>query len=412
MADPKTLPQSHLGLAAQTSQAEPPAGSHTGSENLSQNRPGQVGRPSQAELLTGSGAGSKTPTLAHIARLTGVSRWVAGQVINGGRGNSRVSPEVAQRILQTARELGYRPNLAARLLRGQRSHVLGLLVASAGDPLTSFLVQYLNYEAIKLGCHTLISNTLGRGGVGQRQFNYYVEEFAQRRVDGVFCLVHNWLPRDRQALLARHPNTVFFEPPDVPGAAYVGIDRRAAVQLAVRHLAARARQRIGLAVMTRTRAACQARLQGFELELTACGQAFDAQRVFVGEEHGIRFPSHNRRTRKWEFPWQRMDAAIEALVVRQKVDAIVAHDDYWAAALIKAMRRRGIRVPDDVAVVGYLNHYLADWGDPPLTTIDPRHRVVARIMARMLETMAAGGEVATDRRAVLIRPRLIVREST
>jgi len=356
--------------------------------------------------------GHRPPNLSDVARQAGVSRWVAGQVINGGRGNSRVSEEVAQRIRLAARELGYQPNRAARLLLGQRSHIFGLLVASAGDPLTSFLVQYLNHESVKLGCHTLISNTMGRGELGQRQFNYYVEEFAQQRVDGVFCLIHPWLARDRQGLLARHPNTVFFESPGIPNAAYVTIDREAAVRLAVRHLIARGRQRIGLAVMTRSRPACLARRCGYALELAAHGLAVDEHLIAFGEDHGIRFAQHNRVTRQWEFPVERMDRLVEGLVRNQGVDAIVAHDDYWAAALVKRMRCLGIHVPDDVAVVGYLHPYLADWVDPALTTLDPRHRVVARTMVRMLETMVSGGTLPDDRRVAILRPRLIVREST
>ena len=354
----------------------------------------------------------KPPTLSDVARLAGVSRWVAGQVINGGRGNSRVSADVAERLWKAAAELGYRPNLAARVLRGDRSHVFGLLVASAGDPLRSFLVQYLNLEAIKLGCHTLIGNTMGRGRIGQRQFNFQVEEFAQQRVDGVLCAVHTWLDRDRQALLARHPNTVFFEPPGIAGAAWVDIDRQAAVRLAVRHLFERGRQAIGLAVATRSRPECLARREGYAAELAACGRAVDEPRIVVGADHGIGFAVHNRRTRKWEFPFERMDAVIDVLVGQQNVDAIVAPDDYWAAALVKRLRHRGLRVPDDVAVVGYLNHYLADWVDPALTTIDPRHHVAARIMVRMLETMVSGGVLPAERRTVVLRPRLIVREST
>lgn len=355
---------------------------------------------------------NRPPTLSDIAEMAGVSRWVAGQVINGGRGNSRVRSEVAERIRQAARHLAYQPNRAARLLLGQRSRIFGLLVASAGDPLTSFLVQYLNHESVKIGCHTLISNTMGHGQIGQRQFNYYVEEFAQQRVDGVLCLVHPWLARDRQGLLDRHPNTVFFEPPGIAEAAYVTTDREAAARLAVRHLVGRGRRRIGLVVMSRTRPTCVARRCGYALELATGGLAVDERLMLFGEDYGLCFAAHNRVTRKWEYPAERIDGLIDALVGDQKADAIIAHDDYMAAALIKRLRRRGIRVPDDVALIGYLNHYLADWTDPALTTIDPRHRVTARAMVRILEKLVLGEALSEDARTVKIRPRLIVREST
>jgi DNA-binding LacI/PurR family transcriptional regulator len=68
-------------------------------------------------------------------------------------------------------------------------------------------------------------------------------------------------------------------------------------------------------------------------------------------------------------------------------------------------------VPADVAVVGYLNHYLADWTDPPLTTIDLSHAEAARQMIKMMERMIADGSLPSEERGVKIRPRLIVRES-
>ena len=84
---------------------------------------------------------------------------------------------------------------------------------------------------------------------------------------------------------------------------------------------------------------------------------------------------------------------------------------FWAATLIKRMRARGIRVPHDVAVVGYLNHYLADWSDPALTTVDLRHTVAAEVMVQMLERMVSEGPLSEVERVVKIKPKLIVRDS-
>ena len=350
-------------------------------------------------------------TLTDVGRLAGVSRVVAGHVINGSNGNSRVSPATADRVWLAARKLGYSPDYAAQALRGVRTRTFGLLVASAGDPLTAFLVQYLSSESAKIGCQTLVCNVFGRGPMGPRQFEYWIEELARRRVDGVFCAVHNWFPRDRSLLLKRHPNTVFYEDPDVPGAAYVGVDREAATRLAVRHLAGVGRRRIALGVMTASRPTHLARRRGYEEELRVQGLPVAEDLIFTGEQYGVTFPVHNRASRRWEFATARMDCLIDQLVRDQGADAIVAHDDYWAAALVKRLRLRGLSVPADVAIVGYLNHYLADWVDPALTTIDPRHRVAARLMVRMLEKSIGGEKLPKDARALVIAPRLIVRES-
>jgi DNA-binding LacI/PurR family transcriptional regulator len=353
----------------------------------------------------------KRPTLSDVAQAAGVSRWVAGRVLNGGDSNIRCSKATELRIRQTARRLDYHPNLAARQLRGKRSYTLGLLVASAGDPLRSFLVQYLDAEAVKIGCHTLIANTIGNPAVGPDQFDHYVEEFDRRGVDGVFCAVHNWWPGDRAALVARHPKTVFYEDPGIPGAAHVAADRAEAARLAVRHLAGRGRRRIGLALMDSSRPGDVARRRGYEEELAAHRLALDERLIFDGRPHGAAYPWCNESTGKWEFPFVVIDRAVDALVRDGGADAIVAHDDFWAAALIKRIRARAVRVPQDVAVVGYLNHYLADWTDPALTTIDLCHERAARRMVEMLEHMIREGPLAEDERAVQIRPRLVLRES-
>jgi DNA-binding LacI/PurR family transcriptional regulator len=337
---------------------------------------------------------------------------VVGHVLNGGGGNCRVSKKTAIRIREVAKQLNYHPNHAAQLLLGKRSYTFGLLVSSAGDPLRSFLVQYLDAEAVKIGCHTFIGNTIGNPTVGPNQFEAYVREFSRRRVDGVFCAVHHWWPGDRARLLARHPHTVFYEDPGIPGSAYVTVDREAVVRMAVRHLAERGRKRIALAVMTLSRPTHLARRHGYEAELRAQNLPVEEGLIFNGEPYGVAFARCIETQCKWEFPRPVIDHAIEELICRGRADAIIAHDDYWAAELIKGLNSRRIRVPQDVAIVGYLNHYLADWTDPTLTTIDPHHLDAARQMVSILERMITEGPLPENERVVKITPQLVIREST
>lgn len=358
-----------------------------------------------------TGRPQKRVRLADVATATGVSRTVVGQVLNGGTGNSRVGDETANRIREVARSMDYRPNLAARQLRGKRTQTYGMLVASAGDPLRSFLVQYLDMEASEVGCHTIIGNTIGREE--PNHFAYYVDEFSRRGVDGVFCAVHDWFAGDRQALVSRHPNTVFYgRPSQLTEACYVDVDRALAVRLAVRHLVGQGRRRIGLALAGVTKATCQARLVGYTEELGEHGMQVDKRLIFSGENFGQVFAMHNESQLKWDYPAEVIGRCIDALVGEGRADAIVAHDDFWAATLIRIARSRGIRVPEDLAVVGYLNHYLADWTDPPLTTVDLQHATAAKSMVAMMERLIDNGPLAETERGVVIEPKLIVRGSS
>lgn len=352
------------------------------------------------------------PTLSDVARLAGVSRRSAGAVLNGVSGNTRVGIKTRDRVQEAAHLLKYYPNHAARTLRGKRSHVLGLLVASAGDPLRSFLVQYLDAEADQIGCNTVIANTWSFPKFGKKEFGRRVEELERRGTDGVLCAVHHWLGGDRAELLRRIPNTVFYEDPGIPGTTHVSVDRAEAVRLAVRHLAEKGRRRIALGIMSRSRPTHVARYEGYRAGLQSFDLPYREELVFDASPYGTVAATIDEATGLWSFPDHVIDALIESVVDKAKADAIIVHDDFWAAVLLKKLRARGIRVPDDIAVVGYLNHYLCDWIDPALTTIDLQHREAAHQMMLLLERMIDGDPLSEEERIVKIQPQLIVRDST
>lgn len=356
----------------------------------------------------------KKITLFDVAARAGVSRAVAGQVLNGGKGNTRYSDSSAEAVREAAKELGYQPNYAARQLRGEKSLTFGILVASAGDPLRSFLVQYLDAEAVKIGYRTLVGNTIGNEYVGPNQFEKQVNEFTRSGVDGVVCAVHNWFPGDRENLLIQHPNTIFYEDPRIEGATFVTVNRAEAVRLAVSHLIERGRRRIGLAVMSLGIPTGTARLAGYRDALSEAGVAFDESLVFDGAEHRLAFARFDESRLRWDFPNEVVEAAIDHLIRDGRADAIVAHDDFWAAELLRRLRARGLHVPGDVAVVGYSNHYLADWTDPPLTTVDPSQWTAARTIIRLLQERMEQPEMDNHRetQSYEIEPALVVRAST
>ncbi len=354
----------------------------------------------------------KRVRLADVAEAAGVSRAVAGQVLNGSKGNSRVAEKTAEKIWEVARRMNYQPNPAAQQLKGMRTRMFGTLVASAGDPLRSFLVQYLDTAAVKKGCHTIIGNTIGRMDVGPNQFDYYIEELARRGVDGVFCAVHNWFDGDRKLLVQQHPNTVFYEDVDVPGAHVVKANRYIAARLATRHLLERGRRRLGLVLSDLNRTSCEDRLRGYRDEHEAYGFETDEEMVFDAAKHGGAYPWHDTKTLTWTFPDEVVDIAIDQLVRDEGADALVCVDDFWGATLLRRLRARGVAVPAHVAVVGYLNHYLADWTDPPLTTIDTLQGAAAERMLEMMVQLVSRGPLPTEDRVVEITPKLIVRGST
>lgn len=346
--------------------------------------------------------------LVDIAQQAGVSVSVVGSVLNGGRGNSRVAQATAERILALAKQLNYRPSPTAQQLRGKRSNVFGLLVASAGDPLTSYLVEHLDEEIVKHGCQTLIGNT----AIAPDRFEACVDEFVTRGVDGIFCIVHSIFSGDRAKLLSRCPNTVFYCDPGVPSAAVVEVDQVAAGRLSAEHLLNSGRKKLGFAILDPAASYGAARIKGIKAALTAAGASHDSVAIYKGRRGSAGPIRPDERVLLWQTPAEVLDDVIDRLVLHERCEAIIAHNDFLASALLKQLRRRNIHVPRDVAIVGYLNHYLCEHVDPPLTTIDLRHHDAARAMVQMMEQLMDETESQPpDPRHALVRPSIVVRES-
>ena len=351
----------------------------------------------------------KSVRLVDIAREAGVSVSVVGNVLNGGRGNSRVAQATADRILALAQRLNYRPSPTAQQLRGKRSNVFGLLVASAGDPLTSYLVEHLDEEVVKHGCQTIIGNT----AVAPGRFDDCVDEMVPRGVDGIFCVVHSIFPGDRAKLLARCPNTVFYCDPGLSNATFVEVDQIAAGRTAADHLLASGRKRLGFALLDPASQAIKERVKGIKIALAKYGRAASDVAVCKGARGSSQPNRPDERSMDWHTPEDTLDRIIDELVIKHRVDGIIAHNDFIASALLKQLRKRGINVPGDVAVVGYLNHYLCEYVDPPLTSVDLCHHQVAKAMVQAVQEMIdeTQPESPRERRAISIEPKIVSRAS-
>ncbi len=357
---------------------------------------------------------TRRTTLRDVARAAHVSVPVAAVVLNGGPGNnSRASQQTARRIVTAAQRLNYQANPAARQLRGVRSYTFGLLVTSAGDPQRGMLVQQLDIEAVKRGYHTLIGNTIGGVHDQPDQFDYYVGELYRRRVDGVFCVVNPASPGDRAALVARHPHTVFYEDPGVRGAAFVAPDRRMAARLAVEHLAQRGRRRVGLAMIDLDWDFYRPRVEGHIEALRQLGMPDeDEGLVYVAAWREVCPDLADGVVESFDYLDMLAERVVADLVVARRADAIVTHDDYLAAALLRCLDRHGRSVPGDVAVMGCGDGMFAQWTTPPLSTINFRYADAATAMVHMLDRMIGGRKLAPDQRVAHIAPQLVARQST
>lgn len=347
-------------------------------------------------MKRGAARSGATVRLVDVAARAGVSPVTVAKVLNDSGGATvRVGAATRARVLAIADRLGYRPNRIAQQLRGARSRVLGVIVDSVHLELMARRLVALEDRARARGYRLLVGQARRNpSGVGD-----YLGDFVTRGVEAVVCLFDP-IPDGERTLrrLFRAPlpiPTVFHSRPLGPGGRCVRVDAADGMRQNVEHLLSRGRRRVGIALWNRKDQLALQRVVGYRRALEAAGVRFDPALVCWPLRPG---PEPTPET---------FEEIVDRLVVRQRVDAIAATNDQWAARLVQRLRARGYRVPDDVALTGYDNLEMCELLEPPLTTIDQEHEAYADAVVALALGEHAPGE--TER---VIRPRLVVRRSS
>jgi DNA-binding LacI/PurR family transcriptional regulator len=337
--------------------------------------------------------------LVDVAEKAGVSVALASVALRGGsRGTIRIDAGTAERIRGVARRMAYRPNMAAQRLKGRKNDVIGVLIGAESTPANHERLAAVDREAYKRGFRLMIGTFHGDG----RHAAEYIEDFLARGIDALICF-HNPLPPSDRAvkkLLAEAKALVFQTEPLIKGACCVDVDRADGIRQAVEYLHGRGRSRIGLALNCpgRKDPLMADRLRGYRAALADLGIPFDPALIWEGPGT---FPPTKALAGR----------TVEALVRKGGADALVASNDVWAIALIKALRARKLAVPGDVAVVGFDNLEAGALFDPALTSIDQNNAGFAAAAVELLIASLDGQRFPPERRTRVVRPRLVARES-
>jgi DNA-binding LacI/PurR family transcriptional regulator len=325
--------------------------------------------------------------MSDIAQQAQVSEATVSRVINDRPG---VSPETRQAVLTALDVLGYeRP---ARL-RKRSAGLVGLIVPELDNPIFPAFAQVIESTLAQQG-YTPVLCTQSPGGVTEDE---YVEMLLDRQVSGIVFV--SGLSADTTADHARYRRLLdrplpivlvngFAAGLEVP---FVSCDDRLAGDLAVTHLVALGHRRIGFVSGPQRFISTQRKLDGYR---TAMGRHLAETDGFVsltlfGVEGG--------------------EVAAERLLA-EGVTGIVCGSDLMALGAIRAARRRGLRVPRDVSVIGFDDSPLIAFTDPPLTTLRQPVTAMAVAAARCLVDEINGH--GAPHSEYLFRPELVVRDST
>jgi len=328
------------------------------------------------------------PTIKQVAARAGVSIKTVSRVING---SVYVSEAARRRVARAIAQLNYRPNALARGLVTGRSRSIGLVIADIANPFFPPMVRAIEDAAAARGYNVILCDTDEDADRERGAISVLLE----RKVDGLI-LSASRVPEAflRQLAVDRVPLVVVNRVVRHPRIAAVLVDSVAGGRLATEHLLAMGHRRIAYLAGPCASFSNRSRLRGYRQALARAGLPFDPDLVAGGATS--------------------LAAGREAMRVLLGLDrpptAVFAFDDLMALGALEELRRRGLRVPGDVAIVGFDDIDLAAFVDPPLTTVAQPKVEMGRLAATRLLDMVEGKSSAA-RRIVTLAPQLVVRHS-
>ncbi|MEV0622058.1 substrate-binding domain-containing protein [Nonomuraea sp. NPDC050404] len=328
------------------------------------------------------------PSIRRVAELAGVSATTVSHTLNGRR---PVAGETRRRVLRAIEELGYRPNTLARGLRTSRSQTIGLIIPDITNPFYPAVARGLQDVLGPAGYDQIISNTDGV----RRAERTAIEHMIARQVDGLaFAVFHTHAEHLLPAIEAGIPVVRLGGRQVQQGVDLIHSDDEGGAAEATRHLLGRGYRRIAFVCGPAAEGPAAERVAGYRAALADAG--LPADRALVAHTEFSRAGGARGVARLLELP--------------EPPDAVLCANDVMAIGALDVAARRGLRVPDDLAVMGFDDIDAAGLVSPGLTTMANPAREIGRATARRLLERLHGaiGEPSTE---LVVPTRLVRRQS-
>ena len=329
-------------------------------------------------------------TLKDVAREAGVSINTASRALND---RPEIHPDTKERVLRAAAKLGYRPNKLARGLRSNKTEIIGVIVGDIANPFFSAVVQGMGKKAKSLGYSLILQDT----GEDYENEEEAVRIMQYEQVDGVLLTPVQTDKKTVQllqeagipfVLVARYFTDI--------EADYVVADDAQGGWLATTHLIDRGHKRIAFINGPSYNSSARERMEGYTRALC---------------EHGIAVDDRLIRTCALTMEDGYVHTKDMLRKIRPRPTAFLAFSDFVALGIMQALREKGIKVPRDMAVVGYDDIAFASCLEVPLTTVRmPKREMGERAVEVLIEKIEQ--KEAAQHRQVKMPVELVVRESS
>jgi LacI family transcriptional regulator len=326
------------------------------------------------------------PTITTIAERAGVSIASVSRVLNG----LPTSEATVRAVRVAAEELGYVPNSVARSLKSSRTNQVAFAMADIGNPTYVAMVRAMQPVLKDAGFRLILHST----DADIDDELDVLRRLGERYADGLIISPIRVTERHLEAFAeARAPVVVIGSVPDGTPVDNVRADSRTGIRLALDHLYALGRRRIGFVNGPLDTVPGAARARAYADALTELGLPHDPALIEIGD-------------------FYRADgaAATRRLLARTRPDALMCANDLIALGALDVLRAEGLRVPEDIAVVGTDDTDLAPVAWPALTSVALGSAERGRRAAELMLDRLADGDA--EPRVVTVEPRLVVRGST
>jgi len=327
-------------------------------------------------------------TMKDIARLAGVSTSTVSHVINKSR---FVSDEIAERVNNAAQQLNYAPSALARSLKMNRTKTIGMLVTTSTNPFFGEVVKGVERSCYHQGYNLILCNTEG----DNQRMKASINTLLQKRVDGLL-LMCSTLEGERLDVFDRYPDipvVVMDWGPILFASDKIQDNSLQGGYMAAKHLIECGHREIGCITGPLIRHQAQMRYEGYKRALAEAGIAINPDWIVESD-----------------FECEGGYQAFEKLYERGKLpSALFVCNDMMAMGVIQAANQRGLRIPDDLSLIGYDDVHIAKFMTPALTTIhQPKYRLGKAAVDTLLYRLE---NPDTTAQVVQLEPTLAVRSS-
>lgn len=329
----------------------------------------------------------KKATLEDVAREAGVSICTVSRVIHN---KGYISENTRKRVKEAIRKLNYRQDMIARSLKTNSTDTIGFIVTDLSNPFFSVMSKGIDRIISKKEYSLLVCNTDSNPSKEMK----YLDLLLQKRVDGIILASCGGTEEKIKEVVDEGTPIVLVDN-YIEGFSLdsVTVDNFMGAYKLTSHLLQLGHIRIGLISGPLSESSARERLDGYKSALTDHGIDFDSKLVTVGD---FRLKSGYRNT-------------LELLSIIPSPTAIFATNNFMALGALSALKQKGLRVPSDLALVGFDMVEIASVVSPSITTMAYSPGRIGILAARLLLEKIEGGDGKTQN--LLLKPRLLIRES-